>query len=91
MVELLGLVMNTREGKLTVTGRRVTNFRKCVTRLLQVSHATLLDLASVVGHTLSMSTALGPGCSLQTLSLYAAINARQSWSSLVPIGGEARK
>ncbi|KAK3083122.1 hypothetical protein FSP39_014546 [Pinctada imbricata] len=90
----LGLVWDTREGKLMVTQKRLHKIIKSIgeflgtmvrtkQRLVKVKH-----LASIVGHLISTQCVLGNAVRLKTRYSYDCILSRASWNAPVVVSNE---
>ena len=87
----LGLVLNTKEGRLSVTDQRITKLKsyinslyKCYSRIVYVK-----ELAAVVGQIISLSPVIGHLARIMTRSMYAVINEKISWFFRVKLSEEA--
>ncbi|XP_078586057.1 uncharacterized protein LOC144867916 [Branchiostoma floridae x Branchiostoma japonicum] len=80
--ELLGYIINFRDGSFQVPPRRCDTFSSLITDAIASSHSiSARSVSRITGNLVSMSLALGPVVRLWTRSLYAFISSSDSWDS----------
>ena len=87
----LGLVLNTKDGKLSVTDQRVTKLKSCLNSLYKCYSRVVYvkELAPVVGQIIYLSPVVGHLARIMTRSMYAVINEKISWFFRVKLSEEA--
>ncbi|XP_078586076.1 uncharacterized protein LOC144867937 [Branchiostoma floridae x Branchiostoma japonicum] len=80
--ELLGYIINLRDGSFQVPPRRCDIFSSLIIDAIASSHSiSARSVSRITGNLVSMSLALGPVVRLWTRSLYAFISSSDSWDS----------
>ena len=85
ILEWLGFILDLKEGILKVPESKIDELCKDLAQTLIASVVHVRLLASITGHLMSMSMAIGEITRLMTRHLYALINSKSSWNSQVEI------
>ena len=91
ILKWLGFILDLKEGFLKVPESKIDELCRVIAQAVNASVVHVKLLASIAGHLISMSMAIGEITRLMTRHLYALINSRFSWSSQVEINDEVRE
>ena len=90
--ELLGFILNLREGIIQVPLRRIKSLRDRIDLVVRHnSSVTARQLAGLVGSIVSMGLALGPVSRLWTRAMYYDILSAEFWSQHIALSPEAMR
>ena len=91
MITWLGTVFDTHQGFISVTERRISKLKSSINFICSVDCKSIKvrDLASVVGQVISLTPCVGGVARIMTRSMYAAVNQKLSWNSVVELTEEA--
>ena len=94
ILKWLGFILDLKEGFLKVPQSKIDELCRVIAQAVNASVVHVKLLASITGHLISMSMAIGEITRLITrhfdFDLYTSINSRSSWSSQVEINDEVR-
>ena len=77
-------------GQIEVPQAKLTALQHMLDHACRVAQIPARRLASIIGKIISMGLAIGPVSRFMTRSVYAALEARQSWCDLLRLSPEAR-
>ena len=91
VITWLGTVFDTFQGVISVTERRISKLKSSISfiRKVDCKSVKVRDLASVVGQVISLTSCVGSVARIMTRSMYAAVNQKLSWNSVVELTKEA--
>ena len=87
----LGFMLDMEKGHIEVPAERLAATRKKLDETCALNRIQARQLASIVGSIISMGLAVGPLTRFMTRSMYALLNSRQSWSTMLTISSEAQQ
>ena len=87
----LGTVLDTNQGFISVTEHRTAKLKSSIDSILEEDCTTVnvRTLAAVVGHFISLTPCVDDVTRIMTRSLYAIVNTKTFWSSIVVLSKEA--
>eukprot|EP00731_Ephydatia_muelleri_P023446 Em0015g1029a len=89
-VQWLGFVVNLEQGCISVPVKKVDTLKKNLGAVLDANTLNARCLASLIGKIIAMGLALGPISRFMTRSMYALLQTRSAWCSLLELSVEAR-
>ena len=89
-VQWLGFVVNLEQGCISVPVKKVDTLKKNLGAVLDANTLNARCLASLIGKIIAMGLALGPISRFMTRSMYALLQTRSAWCSLLELSVGAR-
>ena len=92
-ISWLGIVLNSRCNRVSVTEKRISKLKKGIEFLKQCEDSSVKakELEAVIGQIISLSPCVGNLTRIMTRSIYAVLNQKKSWYANVPLSEEARE
>ncbi len=84
------VVIDLARGQIEVPQEKVTNLQQVLKQTKSAVYVRAKKLASVVGRIISMGLAIGPVSRFMTRSLYAVLDARNTWCDHLLLSPEAQ-